>query len=170
MLTMESGFRYVSQAPSVLRVALNAIAGLVGGVLAAASVVTAMGLVLLVVPSLPEFSVLALGMLGIGLSFVVGGAVARHLAGTRPPRGSTGVVSALAFAVVLYLLPQHGWAFLPQHNWVSAASLEDFVLQGREDLVGKYALPARVITPVVGVALGYLGDLCLMGRRRMRAC
>lgn len=166
---MESGFRYVSQAPSVFRVAFAAFAGLVGGLLAAASVIVAMGLVLLVVPSLPAFSVLALGMLGIGLGFVTGGAVARHLAGTRPARGWMGAVFALAFVVVLYLLPQRGWAFMPQHGWVSAVSLEDFVMQGREDLVRRYGIIIRAVAPLVGVALGWLGDVSLMGRCRLRS-
>ncbi len=166
---MESGFRYVSQAPSIFRVALSALAGLAGGVLAAASVIVAMGLVLLLVPNVPAFSVLALGLLGIGLGFVVGGAVARHLAGTRPARGWMGTVFALAFVGVLYLLPQRGWAFMPQHDWVSAVSLEDFVMQGREDLVRSYGLVIRAVTPLVGVALGWLGDVCLMGRCRLKS-
>jgi hypothetical protein len=166
MLMMEeSGFRYVSQAPSVLRVALNVLVGIVGGLLAAATAVVAMNLLILVL-SLPAFSVLALGILGIGLGFLVGGAVARHLAGPRPARGWMGALFALAFAVALYLLPQHGWAYLPQHDWVSAVSLEDLVVQGRPDLARDYALPIRVTTPLVGVVLGCLGDICLVRRRR----
>lgn len=163
----ESGFHYVSQTPSMFRLALNALGGIVGGLLAAAVAVLAMGLLILVL-SLPAFSVLALGILGIGLGFLVGGAVARHLAGPRPARGWMGALFALAFAVVLFLLPQHGWAYLPQNDWVSAVSLEDLVVQGRSDLAHSYALPIRVATPLVGVVLGCLGDICLMRRRPSR--
>lgn len=163
---MESGFRYVSPAPSVLRVALSAIGGIVGGLLAAATVVVAIGLLILVL-SPPAFSVLALGILRIGVGFLVGGAVARHLAGPRPARGWMGALFALAFAVVLYLLPQRGWAYMPQHNWVSAVSFEDLVVQGRADLARTYALPIRVTTPLVGMVLACLGDVCLMRRRRL---
>jgi hypothetical protein len=163
----ESGFRYVSQAPSLFRLALNTLGGIVGGLLAAVAVILAMGILILVL-SLPAFSVLALGILGIGIGFLAGGAVARHLAGPRPARGWMGALFALALVVALYLLPQHGWACLPQHDWVSAASLEDFVVQGRSDLAHDYALPIRVTTPLVGVILGCLGDICLMRRRRSR--
>jgi len=149
------------QRGALLGLALRTAAGVVVGVAAVVLTVMCGGAVILTLHP-PGAAPLALIPITIAVAFLLGGAVARLVAGHTRRRGWVGATCTLVTLLALAVAPEHGWV------WTTPAAPDALIGPGPgATQVHSFTGLVWLFVVVVGLGTAWLGDLwaCRATRR-----
>lgn len=152
--------------------ALRAGLGVTAGILATGLTAVVLGtpLIMFVLPYVPEPLAWLGDALALAAAFLLGGATSRRVAGPAVSPGWIGATAALAFLLVLWLLPEWSWHYDPHRGWAFVAPQTAQAAQRATASISPLGVVLMGLAMVVGITLAWLGDRwvarSLLGKRQ----